>query len=95
MNKKARKALSGYLAVRPESESDRLFLGQQGPLGTGGIQMQLAALGQAAGVGACQIWGQETREMDNGMLATGVCPRLGARKHPGHTLATVLDLTSL
>ena len=46
----ARKPLAAYLEVRPESESNRFFLGQRGPLQERGIQMRLAALGEAAKV---------------------------------------------
>jgi integrase/recombinase XerC len=46
----ARKAMAAYLEVRPESESNRFFLGQRGPLQERGIQMRLAALGEAAKV---------------------------------------------
>ena len=49
-HKAARQALAAYLQVRPADQGDHLFLGQRGPLGSRGIQMQLAALGQAAGV---------------------------------------------
>jgi len=50
LHKEARQALEAYLAVRPESEREDLFLGQRGGLGTRGIQMRLQALGNAAGV---------------------------------------------
>lgn len=48
--KDARQALAAYLQARPAGEDAHLFVGQRGPLGARGIQMQLAALGQAAGV---------------------------------------------
>lgn len=50
LHKEARQALAAYLKVRPSGEDDHLFLGQRGPLGSRGIQMQLAALGKAAEV---------------------------------------------
>ncbi len=50
LHKDARQALAAYMQVRPADQGDHLFLGQRGPLGSRGIQMQLAALGQAAGV---------------------------------------------
>ena len=50
LHKEARQALTAYLQVRPADQGDYLFLGQRGPLGSRGIQMQLTALGQAAGV---------------------------------------------
>jgi integrase/recombinase XerC len=50
LHKEARKALSAYLAVRPDSEDDHFFLGQRGPLRERGMQMRLTALGEAAGV---------------------------------------------
>ncbi len=50
LHKEARQALAAYLQVRPADQGDHLFLGQRGPLGSRGIQMQLAALGRAAGV---------------------------------------------
>ena len=50
LHKEARQALAAYLKVRPADQGDHLFLGQRGPLGGRGIQMQLTALGQAAGV---------------------------------------------
>jgi integrase/recombinase XerC len=50
LHKEARQALAAYLKARPADEDDHLFLGQRGPLGARGIQMQLTALGQAAGV---------------------------------------------
>ena len=50
LHKEARQALAAYLKARPSDQGDHLFLGQRGPLGARGIQMQLAALGQAAGV---------------------------------------------
>lgn len=50
LHKEARKALEAYLAVRPADRGDALFLGQRGPLGARGIQMRLAALGEAAKV---------------------------------------------
>lgn len=50
LHKEARQAVAAYMQVRPADQGDHLFLGQRGPLGSRGIQMQLAALGQAAGV---------------------------------------------
>jgi len=50
LHKEARQALAAYLQVRPADQGDHLFLGQRGPLGSRGIQIQLTALGQAAGV---------------------------------------------
>jgi integrase/recombinase XerC len=50
LHKEARQGLDAYLKVRPADQGDHLFLGQRGPLGARGIQMQLAALGKAAGV---------------------------------------------
>lgn len=50
LHREARQALAAYLKVRPQAEDDHLFLGQRGPLGVRGIQLQLAALGEAAGV---------------------------------------------
>jgi len=50
LHKEARQTLAAYLKVRPQDEGDHLFLGQRGPLGSRGIQMQLAALGKAASV---------------------------------------------
>jgi len=50
LHKEARQALAAYLKVRSGGEDDHLFLGQRGPLGSRGIQMQLAALGKAAEV---------------------------------------------
>ncbi len=50
LHKEARQALTAYLKVRPNGEDDHLFLGQRGPLGSRGIQMQMAALGKAAEV---------------------------------------------
>jgi site-specific recombinase XerD len=50
LHKEARKALKAYLEIRPQNQSDDLFLGQRGPLGARGIQMRLAALGETAGV---------------------------------------------
>ncbi len=50
LHKEARQALTAYLQVRPADQGDHLFLGQRGPLGSRGIQMQLAALGKVAGV---------------------------------------------
>ena len=50
LHREARQALAAYLQVRPAEQGDQLFLGQRGPLGSRGIQMQLTALGQAAGV---------------------------------------------
>jgi len=56
LHKEARKALAAYLAVRPEGgdkqhpKDDHFFLGQRGPLRERGMQMRLAALGEAAGV---------------------------------------------
>ncbi len=50
LHKEARQALAAYLKARPKGEDDHLFLGQRGPLGSRGIQMQLTALGQTAGV---------------------------------------------
>ena len=50
LHKAARESLRAYLAVRPTGRGDALFLGQRGPLGVRGIQMRLAALGEAAGV---------------------------------------------
>ncbi len=50
LHKEARQALVAYIQVRPADQGDHLFLGQRGPLGSRGIQMQLTALGQAAGV---------------------------------------------
>lgn len=50
LHKEARQALAAYMQVRPADQGDHLFLGQRGPLGSRGIQMQLVALGQAAGV---------------------------------------------
>jgi integrase/recombinase XerC len=50
LHKEARQALTAYLKVRPISADGHLFLGQRGPLGSRGIQMQLAALGKAAEV---------------------------------------------
>jgi len=55
LHREARRALAAYLAVRSGDRAgdpcDRpLFLGQRGPLGARGIQMRLAALGEAAGV---------------------------------------------
>jgi len=49
LHKEARKALSAYLEVR-EGEGDSLFLGQRGSLEERGMQMRLAALGEATGV---------------------------------------------
>jgi integrase/recombinase XerC len=50
LHKEARQALAAYLKVRPDGEDDHFFLGQRGPLGSRGIQMQMAALGKAAEV---------------------------------------------
>jgi|YNPBryantNP2012_1023418.scaffolds.fasta_scaffold13618_2 site-specific recombinase XerD len=50
LHKEARQALAAYLEVRPPAADDHLFLGQRGPLGVRGIQLQLADLGRAAGV---------------------------------------------
>jgi site-specific recombinase XerD len=50
LHREARQALRAYLEVRSQEQSDGLFLGQRGSLGTRGIQMRLAALGEAAGV---------------------------------------------
>lgn len=50
LHKDARQALAAYLQARPADQGDHLFLGQRGPLGSRSIQMQLAALGQVAGV---------------------------------------------
>ena len=50
LHREARQALRAYLEVRPQEQSESLFLGQRGSLGTRGIQMRLAALGEAAGV---------------------------------------------
>jgi integrase/recombinase XerC len=50
LHKEARKALSAYLAVRPDSEDDHFFLGQRGALQERGMQMRITALGEAAGV---------------------------------------------
>lgn len=50
LHKEARQGLDAYLKVRPADQGDHLLLGQRGPLGARGIQMQLTALGQAAGV---------------------------------------------
>jgi integrase/recombinase XerC len=50
LHKEARQALAAYLKARPSDQGDQLFLGQRGPLGARGIQMQLAALGHAANV---------------------------------------------
>ena len=50
LHKEARQGVVAYLKVRPADHGDHLFLGQRGPLGVRGIQMQVAALGQAAGV---------------------------------------------
>jgi integrase/recombinase XerC len=50
LHKEARKALSAYLEVRPESENDHFFLGQRGPLQERGMQTRLSSLGEAAGV---------------------------------------------
>jgi len=50
LHKEARKALKAYLEVRPQDQGEGLFLGQRGSLGPRGIQMRLAALGEAAGV---------------------------------------------
>ena len=43
LHKEARQALAAYLKVRPADQDDHLFLGQRGPLGNRGIQMQMAA----------------------------------------------------
>jgi len=51
LHKEARNALTAYLEVRPQERDESLFLGQRGPLGPRGIQMRLAALGEAADVG--------------------------------------------
>jgi len=50
LHKEARQALAAYLKERSGGEDDHLFLGQRGPLGSRGIQMQMAALGKAAEV---------------------------------------------
>jgi integrase/recombinase XerC len=50
LHKEVRKALKAYLKVRPQDRGESLFLGQRGTLGARGIQMRLAALGEAAGV---------------------------------------------
>jgi len=50
LHKEARQALAAYLKVRPGGEDDHLFLGQRGPLGSRGIQLQVAALGRTAEV---------------------------------------------
>ena len=50
LHKAARDPLKAYLEVRSTDRGDALFLGQRGPLGVRGIQMRLAALGEAAGV---------------------------------------------
>jgi len=50
LHKEPRQALAAYLKVRSGGEDDHLFLGQRGPLGSRGIQMQMAALGKAAEV---------------------------------------------
>jgi len=50
LHKEARQALVAYLAARSADPDDHLFLGQRGPLGSRGMELQLAALGQAAGV---------------------------------------------
>ena len=44
------KVVEAYLAVRPTDRGDALFVGQRGPLGARGIQLRIAALGEAAGV---------------------------------------------
>ena len=41
LHKEARQGLDAYLKVRPSDQGDHLFLGQRGPLGSRGIQMQL------------------------------------------------------
>ena len=50
LHKEARQGLDAYLKARPSDQGDHLFLGQRGPLGARGIQMQMTALGRAAGV---------------------------------------------
>ena len=51
LNADARKALQQWLAVRPKTESQALFLGRGGiPLGTRGVQAVLTDLGQRAQV---------------------------------------------
>jgi integrase/recombinase XerC len=55
LHKEVRRVLADYLEVRSNDDQGDpdgrpLFLGQRGALGTRGIQMQLAALGEAAGV---------------------------------------------
>lgn len=55
LHKEVRKALKAYLEMRTDDGRGGpgdcpLFLGQRGPLGVRGIQMRLAALGEAAGV---------------------------------------------
>ncbi len=50
LHKEARQGMVAYLKARPSDQGDHLFLGQRGSLGSRGIQLQLTALGQAAGV---------------------------------------------
>jgi site-specific recombinase XerC len=50
LHKEVRKALNAYLEVRPQEQGESLFLGQRGALKPRGIQMRLAALGEAAEV---------------------------------------------
>jgi len=50
LHREARQALRVYLEVRPQEQGESLFMGQRGSLGARGIQMRLAALGEAAGV---------------------------------------------
>ena len=50
LHKEAREALQRYLDVRPNGDSEHLFLGQRGPLGPRGIQMRLKALGESVKV---------------------------------------------
>ena len=50
LHKEARKAVEGYLALRPTDQGEALFVGQRGSLGVRGIRFRITALGQAAGV---------------------------------------------
>ena len=50
LHKEARNAIAAYLEVRSQEQGESLFLGQRGRLGPRGVQMRLAALGEAAGV---------------------------------------------
>jgi site-specific recombinase XerD len=48
LHMEARQVQAAYLEVWPQDESESLFLGQRGSLGTRGVQLRLEALGEAA-----------------------------------------------